>query len=171
MPIIGVGGLPGAGKTYFVVRAMYRLRRRRPARAIVSNFPLYLPGEPVHVIDSISEAYELTNVDLVVDEAHLTLGARQWKEHGIDCAAWLSQLRKRDVNLWYLSQEISSVDKLLRDRTFLTYWVESFKKLGFFVWKSYFGAKQDDRKRYGLGLYLFNQRLAQLYDTEYIIKI
>ena len=171
MPILGITGLPGAGKTLFAVRAMYRLRQRRPRRWIVSNFPLYLPGMPVEMVDCIDDCYELSECDLVLDELHLWLSNRDWQKHSGGVGAWLSQLRKRDVNLWYTTQDIGSVDKFVRDRTFLTYYLESFKLLGFFWWRCFFGTKADHKKRCNSGWYLFSETIARCYQTEYIVKL
>lgn len=171
MPIYGICGLPGAGKTYLAARTMLRMRARDPDRFIVSNTPLYLPGTPVPVIDTIDEAFDLEGCELLLDEVHLWLDAREWQRHTGRYSQFVSQLRKRDINLWFTSQSIESVDKLLRDRVFITHYCESFQKLGFFWQTAYFGAKADKAKKYYSKFYLFNPLVARVYRHEYEVKV
>ena len=166
MPLIGITGLPGAGKTYFAVRSLYSLRRRDPERLIVSNTELYLPGRPVPVVESLEECFPLTDCDILLDELHLWLASRMWNRNGQAVAQWLSQLRKRRVNVIYTTQDLSSVDKFVRDRTFLSYYVESWRKLGFFRFNAFFGVKADAKQVYMRGWYLFNEKVASCYRHE-----
>ena len=101
MPIFGISGLPGAGKTYLAARTMLRIRAKNPDRLIVSNTPLYLPGRPVPVIDTIAEAFDLDHCELLLDEIHLWLDARQWQQHwvfsGRSLTLGLRRIRARGI--------------------------------------------------------------------------
>lgn len=171
MPVNAIVGLPGAGKTYWAARAMYRLRRQQPERMIVSNTPLYLPGKPVPVVERIEQVWGLQNCTLLLDELHLWGDSADWKKGRAEMAEWISQLRKRDVDLYYTTHDPSGVNKLVRDRCYLTFQVESFKGLGFFYWKGYYGQKVDKNRKYLSGWYLFNPKVAAVYDTEFIVKV
>lgn len=171
MPIYGICGLPGAGKTLFAVRMMWQTRKQAPNRALVSNTPLYFPGEPVEVIDGIEDCFTLSHCTLLLDEMHLLMGSRDWKEHGKQFAEWISQLRKVDVDLWYTSQDMTSLDKLVRARTFLTYSIESFRRLGFMWYRVYFGSKEAPSRQFRWGWYWFSPLLASMYDTDWKVHV
>jgi len=171
VPISAVVGLPGAGKTYMIVRAMLKIRRLQPDRAIVSNTPLYLGGPRVRVIESIEEAFSLRNCELVLDELHLWMDSREWQQHRGPYAQWVSQLRKRDVNVWYSTQAMRGVDVLIKDRTQRTYFVESWKGLGFFTVTAYFGTEPRARDRIYRSVYLANPLVWRYYDHQEEVRI
>lgn len=170
--IIALIGAQGAGKTYSAVRAMWLLRKRHPERRIIANFPIYLPGRPVEVVDSWEELYtpDVVECDIVLDELHLWLSARDWQKHKAQTEEWFSQLRKRKILLWYTSQRGASVDTLVRGRTDYSYYFESFRRLGFFLWQSYRGMNPVDKMKDLSGWYFFSLKIAGLYDTEYLVR-
>lgn len=173
MAVIGIVGLQGAGKTAFAVRTMYHTRKQQPGRRIVSNTPIYLPGEPVRVVDRVEQCFGLCNCELLLDEIHLWVGARQWKRHGEEYAEWISQLRKRGVNLWYTAQSMRLVDALVREQTFMQYVLESFRVAGFMWWRAYSSGEVRPRKEdfYRSGWYFLNEKILRLYDTDFLVKL
>lgn len=164
--IRAIVGLPGSGKTYYMVRRLYGFRRRDPGCAIVTNMSsLWLPGSELGYVDDLSKALELRSCVLALDEVHLWFSARDYRSHGTEYDAWVSQLRKRQVDLWYTSQNISGVDKMLRERTDVMYVVKSWLRLGWFSFVTYDGVKEQEKKWITRGVYPFNPYIALCYDT------
>ncbi len=164
--IIAITGLPGAGKTLLSVHWAYRLRRRRPDHRILANFDLVLPGRPVEFYETIEDLLDVEDAYVIMDEAHLLLSNREWNKHGRSVRSFVSQQRKARVDLVWITQSLDDVDQLLKRRTSLSYWIESYRRLGFFVWRSYFGLKPERRKRYTQGFWTFNPKIASCYRTE-----
>lgn len=164
--IYAVGGIPGSGKTYFVVRALWIARRRDPSLPVYSNIPLFLPGAPCGLLEQPSDAYNLRDCAVFFDELHLLLSSRNWARHGTDVSAWVSQLRKLRVTLWYTAQDVSTVDKVVRGQTYVSYYPSSAVGLGFFVYTSYFGWENKKANRFAYGCYALNPYIACAYDTE-----
>lgn len=170
--IYGVTGLPGSGKSYFAVRQLVRLRcsDRGRDRPVYTNMPLVLPYGPQPVLyESLSEIFDVHDCHVLLDEAQLVVGSRDWQSRDNRHAAFLSQLRKRRVVLWYTSQEITAVDKFLRDKTFLLYTMESFKRFGFFVYRSYFSSRMVGRSQ--PGLLFFSPAVGNCYDTFNLVEV
>lgn len=169
--ITGVVGLPGAGKTYFVVRRLFFQTLRDPGRLIVTNVrSLWFPfSSRIQYVDSLEECFDLRDCTLFLDEVHIWFSSRDYRSHGRIYDAWVSQLRKASVDLVYTSQTIMSVEKLLRDRTDMLYCVSSFLRLGFFTFRSYWGAPPPERRRRmrpaTFGIYPMNPLIASCYDT------
>ena len=168
--IRAVCGLPGSGKTYFVVRRLYGWRRTHPDTRIVSNVEsLWFPfGQVPEYVDDITQCFDLQDCVLFLDEAHLWFGSRETKSHGAEYTAWVSQLRKRKVELWYTTQVLMRVDTVMRDITDITYHVSSWFKLGAFTFRSYDGPVKEEsktRRAATRGFYLFNPLIAASYDT------
>lgn len=169
--IIGIVGLPGSGKTYFAVRRLYRSALENPSRLIVSNVrSLWFPFPArIRYVDSLEECFSLRDCLLFLDEVHIWFSSRDYRSHGRIYDAWVSQLRKSNVDLLYTSQALMGVEKLLRDRTDMIYCVSSFFRLGFFTFRSYWGAPPPERRRRmrpaTLGFYIFNPLIASCYDT------
>jgi hypothetical protein len=172
MPIEGMFGLPGAGKTLYAVRRLYRLRKLRPDRPIYADLPVYLDGEPVRLIETIGDIYKLRECHVFLDEIQSLFPASDWKDLAKDKAfiQFITTLRKRDVDLWYTSQDVSFPVKIIRELTQWSWHLESWKKfpgLSFFVVRGYAKAQPERKFRVYQGIFLFNQRLARLYDSDY----
>jgi zona occludens toxin (predicted ATPase) len=167
-------GLPGSGKTYSAVRAVYRVRARDHKRVIWSNTPLYLPwGEPVQFFDEVDDLFSVPRGSVVLlDEAHLWLSSRNWKAINGKVNEWFSQLRKRHVDLLITAQNVTAVDKSLRDKIAFCSFMESFKRLGgFFYYETYMSINRRKQDLYAKGWYWFSRKVSQVYDTEYIVKV
>lgn len=172
MPAVhAICGLPGAGKTAFMSLVMLRRRRREPGRRIVANYPLYLPGRPVEYVDKMSDVFDVTDADVCIDEMHVWMGARNWREHGDEFAVWASQLRKAKVDLWYTTQDMSSVDKFVRVRTLNSYYVTSWRRMGFFIVEEYLGTDKKQGSRCGASMFPVSSVLWTCYDTDHIVRI
>ncbi len=180
MPIVGVAGYPGGGKTYAVVRHLFSLRRsaRGRCRAVYSNTPLVLPwGPPVVVVDEIEELMDVSDAEIFLDELHIWLPSREWSRH-TGLTGWFSQQRKRGNNILYTSQAIDSVDKLVRDRTERLWFCESYFRpdesepvedrdglLTLFRVRRYFGLSRRREDQYATAYFFLNPLIAACYDT------
>jgi hypothetical protein len=59
----------------------------------------------------------------IIDEAHMFLNAREWKESGrMDLVGWASASRKLGFDVYLITQDLQSIDRQVRDR--LTYHVK-----------------------------------------------
>lgn len=172
MPAVhAICGLPGAGKTAFMSLVELRRRRREPDRRIVANYPLYLPGRPVEFCPCLQDIFSVTDADVCIDEMHVWAGAREWREHGVEFSEWASQLRKARVDLWYTTQDIASVDRFVRVRTLNSYWVTSYRKLGFFLVEEFLGVDNKKSARCGVKFFPVSPVLWACYDTDYVVRI
>lgn len=169
--IEGAVGFPGSGKTYY---ALYRAKKEmKKGRKVYSNFGITgaLPITPESMFEIEPGAF------VVLDEAQNWFGSRNWKEFGNKYMEFFSQTRKKEYTLLWLSQDVSSVDKTIRDRTHLIHQLEcrwkglTGKPLYFRV-QSYYGAKNVDKAKFHAGTkwIRFNQELADSYDTHEVIK-
>lgn len=173
MPAIhAICGLPGAGKTAFMTLCAIRWRKRDLNIPICSNYPLYLPGKPVVYVDTFQDAMKVRDCQLLLDELHVWLGSRDWKEHGKELSEWVSQLRKAHVDLWYTTQDMQSVDRMIRERTLNSYWVTSYRKLGFFAVEEFLGISNTKKgARCGIKIFPVSEVLYASYDTDHIVRI
>jgi hypothetical protein len=133
---------------------------------------MYLPGDPVEVVEDITDCFELRDCLLVLDELHQWMGARDWNKR--DDAAytrWVTQLRKRNVELLYATQEVTFVDKKIRDLTTYSYYLTSWYKLGFFIVRAYFGSREVRKRAFYTGWYWFNPYIAACYDTYKLVGL
>lgn len=169
--IEGVVGFPGAGKSYYAVhRALKELRKKRP---VYANFDM--PGvmkiTPSTMFDIQPGAF------VIIDEAQIWFGSRGWKDFGDDMTAFFSQTRKMQYTLLWISQDLSTVDKIIRDRTHLIHQMRSHFHFGrqqplFFTVQSYYGAKNLGKKSHSAmsSILWFKKSVANQYDTLEILK-
>ena len=169
--IEGVVGFPGAGKTYYALhRAKKEMKKGRP---VYSNFSIdgAMKITPESIFDVEAGAF------VVIDEAQNWFGSRNWHQFGNSYMEFFSQTRKKQYTLLWISQDVSSVDKTIRDRTHIIYEMQAylagmFGHPLFFVCKSYYGAKNIGKEKYqaGTSFIWFNKETADSYDTHEVIK-
>lgn len=168
--IEGAVGYPGSGKTYY---ALWRAKREmRRGRTVYANFGI--EGAKSITPESMFEIEPGSFV--VLDEAQNWFGSRNWKEFGNKYMEFFSQTRKKEYTLLWLSQDVSSVDKTIRDRTHLIHklecrWKGLTGKPLYFRVESYYGAKNVDKIKHHAGnrWIRFNTKLAESYDTHEVI--
>jgi zona occludens toxin (predicted ATPase) len=168
--IEGVVGFPGAGKTYYALnRALKEIKKGRP---VYANF-------------SIDGAMKITPESLfdvepgalvILDEAQNWFGSRNWKMFGDKYMEFFSQTRKKQYTLLWISQDVSSVDKMIRDRTHLIHetqamWAGFFGHPLYFRIQSYYGAKNLGKERFwaSTSWSWFRKSVAEAYDTREIV--
>jgi hypothetical protein len=176
--IEGVVGFPGAGKTYYALN-----RARKEMTKKTKEWP---NGRPVYSNFSIQGAKKITpetifdiepGAFVVIDEAQNWFGSRNWQQFGNAYMEFFSQTRKKQYTLLWISQDVSSVDKTIRDRTHLIYEMKSylsgiFGNPLFFTATCYYGAKNIGKEKYNAGIswIRFKKEIAESYDTHEVIK-
>jgi hypothetical protein len=177
--IEGVEGFPGSGKTYYAIwRA---LREIKKGRIVYSNMGIKgsLLITPQDLITWLTDppATPNGNIFVVLDEAQNWFGARNWRQFSNDFMEFFSQTRKRHMTVLWVSQDQSSIDKTLRDRTHLihnpwAWFTFLFGRPLFFTLKTYAGAKRSGNPKYLLGTkYIwFKLAVAESYDTNELVK-
>lgn len=169
----GAVGMPGAGKTYYGVRR--GLRAIKQGRPVFANFDLL--GSKEITLKDLIEHKILPNALVIWDEAHLDFSSRNWKEFGDDLTRFFSQTRKIEITLLWICQDVSTIDKIIRDRTHLIHDVKSGGS-GFFSpaplyfsVKSYYGAKNLGKEKFqaGVSFYRFKKDVADSYNTHELL--
>ena len=127
-------GLTGSGKTLSMVRdASYHFSIYR--KPIYSNFKMsvfdysyrfgifphqlktIIPATVLKAEDFIDKMLEMEDALFLVDEAGFVFNNRLWKDLPFDVLARFNETRKVGVDIFYTTQNITRVDKVLRDLT------------------------------------------------------
>lgn len=179
-------GQPGQGKTYLMVRRAYfnylkyskvkkepskfaklfmtrrmyfrnvRNRLMLRNRKIYSNIPIRLPN--VVLYSQLSELYDVTNADILMDEASLVAPSGMWAKIPFEVLQHWREHRHKGVNMWYTAQELVDVATALRR---VTQFVNDIQRLGpFNYWKCF---NPRTKAKYGGGLHLHDDSIAKLY--------
>jgi len=120
-------GPPGQGKSLYTARTALRLLRRNqaweakgnPRRKIWSNlrfsseFEEKFRGWIEYWTDS-STLVKLHDVDIIWDEIATELDARNWPNLSIEMKRFLSQYRKRGIDIFANTQDFSMIDQRAR---------------------------------------------------------
>jgi len=120
-------GPPGQGKSLYTARTTLRLLRRNqkwelkgnPRRKIFSNlkfsevFEQEWEGFIEYWSDS-SELVKLRDCDIIWDEIATELDARNWPNLSIEMKRFLSQYRKRGIDIYANTQDFSMIDQRAR---------------------------------------------------------
>lgn len=121
--IRGYFGLPGAGKTYSMVRDVLSYR----GKTIYANFHLNLPDDYNFVyLSNPVEFIKIKSGVVLLDEAGLWLPSFIWKKIPDDLLFKLAQVRKFELDLFYSAQNPARVVKVLREITFESVWTEKW---------------------------------------------
>ena len=118
--IIGMGGGPGEGKTWFGIR-LGEILNRVPNRAF--NPYIQMPFTQEHFLWLLSEDTPLTLGDVIIlDEAHFAAGARNWfKEDQKELVDLIATARNMGFIIILIVLHIDMLDKILRQFTMAFY--------------------------------------------------
>lgn len=149
--IEGFVGLPGAGKTYYVVKKA--LQALKKGVKVYSNFEIEL--DPTHKAELYADLQATMRnvyvnvmkdrdqwikaghdkhdfwprpVIIVVDEIGILCPARYWDSFSQNLRYYFKQTRKIGINLWWTTQAFDDVDKSIRQ---ITDFVWNIRKLPF----------------------------------------
>ncbi len=162
-------GLPGAGKTYGLV--LEALKALQDDRDVYSNF--YIDKEGITKISGFRDLLRIRNGVVILDELNLWFPSRLWNKIPPEILSLWAQSRKRGLDVFYSSQHLDRVDKVIREIT--NYVVRSnsinFFGLQFFLYSTYQPEDWDKVKRSTLKrrVVRFRKDIASLYDTYQII--
>lgn len=119
--IIGIGGAPGIGKTYFGIRLGEIINRVQPRRRF--NPYLQIPFTQEHMMWLLSKDSPLQLGDVIVlDEAHFAGGARNWfKEDQKEFVDMVASARNMGLIIILVVLHVSMLDKILRQFTMAFY--------------------------------------------------
>lgn len=191
-----VEGPPGQGKSLYTARLTYRLLGRNKKwfkktgvkRKIYSNlrfsekFEKAAEGYLEYWADS-SDLVKLTDCDIVWDEIATELDSRNFAELSVEMKRFLSQYRKRGIDIYANTQDFSMIDKRAR---LMISGVRTLTKImgsrdisttkpnpktiwGLVLIRTVQNYREDDpeKKKYDLvpGFMLIERQLIELYDT------
>ena len=114
--IIGIEGGLGSGKTLLMVR--YLLRDHAKGNRVYANFGLRgIDYEPLNVPDLMQNS-DISNVSIGLDEITVFLDCRKsGSKVNRLLSYFILQTRKRNVNLYYTTQDFGMVDLRLVNHT------------------------------------------------------
>lgn len=171
--IIGIEGAIGSGKTVQLVRYLYK--DKQMGNRVMANFKLNF-GEPLDVMSilEMNETHEnLNNVSIGIDEITVFADCRRsMTKMNLILSYFILQTRKRNVQLYYTTQDLSMVDVRLYRHTdivvFCDYIYNSNKAVD--DWRRYKVFDFRDRKRPTISRFDMNiSKYYGLYDTNEVI--
>lgn len=116
----GFTGLPGSGKTYFLTKiSLERLKKKQP---VFANF--HIPG--VSYYQNLREIFTVRKGLILVDEINLVCPSRWWNKFPPELAYFWSQTRKFGLDIYWTSQHIDRVDKIIREISNYVWWIKKF---------------------------------------------
>lgn len=129
-----ITGSFGAWKTKNVFQAAFLWKKQNPEGILISNLKYdfvdfyfdskkdfdFILKDLVQYIrdtnkfDELKENYEFPPIKIIVDEAHLYLFARDFKGFTKDILLVLTQCRKREISIDFITQELWQIDVFIR---------------------------------------------------------
>lgn len=158
--VVGAVGLPGSGKSYYLVeKALEGLRRGIP---VYSNAGFDVAG--TERIESFRDFVSIKGpARIVFDELPLFFNARKWQSFPDGVLYKLTQIRKDRVELYYSAIHPAMVDKVLRMLTFE--WVHCRKIAGRLVVRVHKAPEELGSIIYERRFMLLRRKVWEHYDT------
>jgi len=154
----GIVGLPGSGKTYLL--AKIGIEDIKKGKEVYANFHLegarYFSRLP-QVIDIIK--YKLVNkqpvkMTILIDEINLSFPSRMWQKIPGWVLYFWSQTRKFGLDIYYTSQSLARVDKVIREISNFV-WVVKPLPFGIFMASKILPEEYDKTKTYAIQKFQF----------------
>jgi len=177
-------GKRGTGKTYHAVLEIKKALEQN--RNVFVNFTVDfrkefpdLPHQNCKYFDTLNDMAYMRDCLMVFDEAHSDLSSRNWQTLPKETSQYMSLSRHTHVDVLFISQDISKLDKHARDIT--EFCVEhhvlggqyNHKKQKYsktlFFWTSKFLPKEIDKARrisFGNQFFRFDNKIANCYNTD-----
>jgi hypothetical protein len=126
----GFIGLPGAGKTYLLAKK--GLEDIVKGKEVYANFSLQgakrftTLKQVVSIIQEKVKNKQNVNITILIDEINLSLPSRMWAKVPAWVLYFFSQSRKFGLDIYYTSQSLARVDKVVREITNFVWIVKPF---------------------------------------------
>lgn len=123
MPIWGVDGPPGSGKTAFAVTLC--IKYADEGKRVFANIPLYdlRPGSPLfgfqwaNYVETMGDLLDLSAGIVLIDECDAWFNSHEWKNITFDEKLFFTQHRKEQLNIVWCCTHIDRVLNIVRDIT------------------------------------------------------
>jgi len=138
-----VGGSFGAGKTKNVFLDSFLWKKKYPYWLLIANVPydfvdVYFEDKndlnkiferlKMYIEETNTEPYlrkwQRLPIRLILDEAHLYFFSREFKKFATDDLLILTQCRKRNIQMFFITQELAQIDVLIRRLVPYVYWYQ-----------------------------------------------
>lgn len=153
-------GLPGAGKTYNMVR--YAHKQHLKGRKVYANFQTTFAT----YFKELYEIYDVRDALILIDEAGIYLPAQAWQKIPFEFMRAIRQHRHNGLDLWYTAQDFLDVSTSLRRVTQFEHVVSRSAKLCFT--KTY---NPRTKEKYGFDFHILNKNVFNLYDTNFDVGL
>lgn len=147
-----ITGAFGAWKTKNVFQSAYLWKKDNPEGLLISNldydfvdvyfnskrdFDFIMKDLVQYIYDTnksedLKKDFDFPPIKIIVDEAHLYLFAREFKSFTKDLLLVLTQCRKREISLDFITQELWQIDVFIRR---LCPYIEYFEEIPLIKWK------------------------------------
>lgn len=147
-------GLPGAGKTYNMVRRAYA--KHLQGKKIYANFKTTFAT----YYKELDEIFGIQDAIVLIDEAGIYLPAQAWNKIPFEFMRSIRQHRKNGLDMYYTAQDLQDVATALRR-------VTQFQRDINRTWKFCFERTTNPRtkEKYGFEISILNKKIFDLYDT------
>jgi len=137
--IIGIEGGLGSGKSLFMTRCLYNDSLK--GFDIYANYGLNFPHSKLDIRDILESSTDLQNISIGLDEITVFIDCRtSISKMNRLISYFILQTRKRNVSLYYTTQDFMMVDKRLTNHTHIQVICESLYRSD--------GSMLEDFKRY-----------------------
>jgi len=128
--LVAVFGKMGSGKTLLMTIMSELIKSRFPAVPVYSNYHLKNQNEDVK---DTKQLISISNGVISLDEFWITMDSRVWDDN-VFLTHWINQTRKKNLLVFYTTQNFKQIDIRVRHATDLLIFCEKFKnrlKTGF----------------------------------------
>lgn len=161
--IVGIQGGLGSGKT--VLQTRYLWKDYNVNREIFANYHLNFDFQTLNIRDLLDNKIDLKNVSVGIDEFTVFADCRRSMSNTI-ITYFILQTRKRNVCLYYTTQDFGMMDKRVMQHTNIFITAEDTSKDNV---KHYFLVDFRKRKQKLTDFYLNIEPYYKLYDTNEIV--
>lgn len=181
-------GRPGTGKTYNLTRDVIKALNK--GIMVKSNYKIFwngyeekktwwkkilyklkikkewksVPRSNLSYWRKLEDLYSFQEGIIAMDEAHVYMNARRWKDLPENMEKKLAQHRKDGLHIWGTVQSVNRLDTIIRE--LIDYWYVYQNNWGFFVrWE--FSIDDDKQKKFPLSKRWFRKKkwIYESYDT------
>lgn len=166
MPLWGVVGKMGAGKTLWMTYSLAILKAERKMK-ILANYNLHFPYEPIDMNALLDPNSQISNCAIGLDEFWVWADSRASSSNVNKMVSYfLLQSRKRDVEIFATAQSYDQLDKRFRKNAdYIVYCKKHPVKKDYMLYTIIPRDNPDNARQYQL----YMKPVFSLYDTKQII--